>query len=299
MPREGIALPRLTAVLLATFLGACGAAQQQTELQTKALEAQLVQLRDASEAQHRRMVAMGDRIALLEDQLEAQLLHGPRGMAAIPPGLKTFRLRRDAQAQRREAPSRPVSSITQSDMDALESRRAPARGGPRTAVPPPANAAGAGNIGVMALPAPGARPAPPPAAAMVKRPEPAVVGAMGVFRSAESKRGAGDLAGAIRAYTEFVRLYPAHGKADDALLGLGKCRYDRAEFAAAEKAFKRIVTDHSSGNRVADALLMVGLTQRKRGRLAESRGTLSRLASMYPKHPAGQRAAAEIQARPR
>ena len=48
-----------------------------------------------------------------------------------------------------------------------------------------------------------------------------------------------------------------------------------------------------------DTLLMIGRTQIKLGRLAEGRGTLSRLATTYPKTRAGQQASVEMNARHR
>ncbi len=300
-------MQRLTALLLTIALGACGAAQTQTDARAKAIDVQLAQLRDVSEAQNRRVESMKDRIALLEDRLEARAIHSRRDPAAagIPPGLPTLRLTRSpAREERAKVVARaergPVTSITQREMDALDSRRRPARGGPRTPVRPPDNAAGAGNIGV--LPLPGARerarprrgisPAPPPA-------PPIEAGPIAAYKAATAKKKAGDLVGAIRAYRDFGARYPSHDYADNALYGLGKCRYDRAEFAGALKAFQRVVRDYATGNMTPEALFMVGLTLRKLGRPAEGRETLSRLATMYPKTRAGQRAAVEMNARHR
>lgn len=304
-------MPRLTAVLLAFFFSACGAAQQQTEVRTKAVDAELKRLRDAAEAQRRSMVSLKDRLALLEDRLESRAIHG--GSAGIPPGLVTVRLKRgEARAHERPAPepSGPVPNITQSDMDALD--RPLARGGPRTAHPFPDNAAGAPNLGVMDLPEARSRDYPSARRAPVRTPTPLpmprgtpgepldpILHPVGAYKAALARHKSGDLIAAIRGYQDFAARFPGHDYADNSLYGLGKCRYQRAEFAGALKAFRSVITEYPSGNMVPDALLMIGRTQKKLGRLAEGRETLSRLATTYPKTLAGQRAAVEMNARHR
>ena len=122
---------------------------------------------------------------------------------------------------------------------------------------------------------------------------------MGAYRAANARHKAGDLIGAIRGYRDFAARFPGHDKADNALYGIGKCRYQRAEFAGALKAFRKAIREYPTGNMLPDTLLMIGRTQIKLGRLAEGRGTLSRLATTYPKTRAGQQASVEMNARHR
>ena len=75
---------------------------------------------------------------------------------------------------------------------------------------------------------------------------------------------------------------------------MGRMRYTRAEYAAALDLFRRVVTEHPTGNQVPDALLMTGLTLDRLGQPAKARETLSRLKSMYPGTDAARRAGAEL-----
>jgi len=177
-------------------------------------------------------------------------------------------------------------------MEALDGPRPQRRIGRRRAVPPPANAANAGNIGVARL-APqldfeGPRP-PSPAVAPVTIDEP-----IAAFKAAERLYRAGDLVTAIGAFDAFVQRWPEHGYADNALYLSGRCRYARAEYPKALTTFRQVLSTYPAGNQVPDALLMIGLTQARLGRSAEGRDTLTRLQAMYPDTAAARQAAAEL-----
>jgi len=287
-------LSRLVVAVVTVTLCACGAARPQHDAKTAALAKRLSTLQDSYRAQHNKVESLKDRVELLEDRLEAQTLHAPRTpVAVIPPGLPTIRLQPE-DAPPPPTPAGPVATITQRDLEALNGPRRRARGGPRLPVAPPANASRAGNIGVVPLRG---------ATAGVSKPATAPVvpaeGPVAAYKAARAAHRAGDLVVAIRKYRDFAARNPRHDFADNAVLGLGRCRYARAELAAALKAFRWVIQHHPTGNVVPEALLMVGLTQWKLGRRAEARETLSRLVAMFPATKAGRHAAAELQKRRR
>ncbi|MCA9538912.1 MAG: tol-pal system protein YbgF [Myxococcales bacterium] len=297
-----IAWMAVAVALCGALLGGCGGGQmQQLDSRLEEMQADLRALRDAHEAQQQRAEALADRLALVEDRLEGQALHHP---APVPTGLPVVRLRPEqpsAAAMPREVdaePAEPVdtrepSTITQADLDALGRggfEPSPRPGRRRGPVAPPANAAGAGNIGVMPLAAqPSFDAAAPPGVGGPEGDDP-----IGAFKAAQGRFRAGDLTAAVRGFERFVETWPSHGYADNALFWLGRCRYDRAEYPAALATFRKVLERYPTGNQVPDALLMIGLTLDKLGRPSEGRETLARLRAMYPETAAARQAGAEL-----
>ncbi len=286
---------RLTALVCAgALLGACGAGQERTEKQLDAMQRQMQSLNDAAEANQRRITKLQDRVDLLEDKLEARQLH------ALPPGLPVVRVKPPSAAAARD--EQPPIEITQDDLDRYDRRSIavddggdattdaePARRGrPRAPVPPPENAHLADNLGVVPMPG-AARKAEPVVAEPPPGDDP-----IGAYKRAYALYKSGDVGAALAGFSGFLDRWPKHDYADNALYWMGECRFQRAEFAAALQLFRRVVDEHPAGNKVPDALLMVGLTQEKLGRPAEGRETLARLVALFPETEAGRRAASRL-----
>lgn len=306
MLRALAAIAVLSAAGLST---ACGGARQDTlEESMTELRRELRGLREAYETQNRRLEAISDRLALAEDQLEARALHplpdrlpvvrlSPAERAAPAPAAwraEPVDAPDEGGATRGDGADPPIvpgeqrpATITQADIDRLDGGggyasddAAPeprARRRARRPVPPPANAALAGNIGTRPL-------APQPDF------DAAAQGPIAAYRAAEARYRSGDLAAAIGGFEAVVATWPEHGFADNALYLVGRCRYDRAEYAAALTTFRAVLTRYPTGNQVPDALLMIGLTLDKLGRGAEGRETLARLRAMYPETAAAREA---------
>ncbi len=282
-------------MLLATTLVnvGCGA-QQRLEQQVADQRARLQTLTNTYEAQNQRVEALRERVELLEDELETARL------AATPRALPVVRLspqaQRDAaseaaqaaeddaeQESTAEAPAGRV--LTQADVDAFGGGVTSGRRGP---VPPPENAANAGNIGVARVPSTSVD-AP---AGTAPDPEP-----IGAYRAAWNQLKAGDVPAAISGFTRFVAQWPSHSYSDNALFLVGEARLGRAETAAALAAFRRVVDEYPSGNKVPDALYMIGVTLDRMGRATESKETLARLVAMYPETDAARRAQEALRSR--
>ena len=186
--------------------------------------------------------------------------------------------------------TRPPITITQADLDALSgASMAPAGRRPGQPVPPPANAAMAGNLGVVPLAGP-SRPRTRRAPVESTAADPAIAAyqrAYGLYRS-----GAFSQAGP--ALVAFVRDHGSHDYADNALFWVGQIQFDQSRFQAALGTFRQVVDTYPAGNKVPDALLMIGLTQAKLGRSAEGRETLARLRAMFPQTEAARKADARL-----
>jgi len=282
-------------MLLATTLVGVGCgAQQRLEQQVADQRARLQTLTNTYEAQNQRVEALRERVELLEDELEtARLAATPRALPVVrlspkanPAAESETPDPSDEDADRGETSAAPVGRmLTQSDVDALGGGAPSGRRGP---VPPPENAANAGNIGVARVPV-AAVDAP---AASAPDPEP-----IGAYRAAWNQLKAGDVPAAIAGFTRFVAQWPSHSYSDNALFLVGEARLGRAETAAALAAFRRVVDEYPSGNKVPDALYMIGVTLDRMGRAAESKETLARLVSMYPETDAARRAQEALRSR--
>ena len=101
--------------------------------------------------------------------------------------------------------------------------------------------------------------------------------------------------GALVVQTDGEERFGTHDYADNALFWIGQVQFDEARFGAALATFHRVITEHPTGNKVPDALLMIGLTQAKLGRGAEGRETLARLRAMYPQTEAARKADDRLQ----
>lgn len=317
------ALAAIAALSAAGLSTACGGARQDTlEESVTELRRELRGLREAYETQNRRLEAISDRLALAEDHLEARTLHPlPDRLPVVRLTPSAGRPAPAAHAPAARAPAaapdddgaaepdailaepliipgeQPPATITQADIDRLDGgagamtpddddAAAPrARRRARRPVPPPANAAFAGNIGTRPLAA------QPDFDAVAEGP-------IAAYRAAEARYRAGDLTAAIQGFDAVVETWPEHGFADNALYLVGRSRYDRAEYAAALTTFRAVLTRYPTGNQVPDALLMIGLTLEKLGRAAEGRETLARLRAIYPDTAAAREAGARLDRAP-
>ncbi|MCK6574903.1 tol-pal system protein YbgF [Myxococcota bacterium] len=286
----------LASAALALSAAGCGGATAELRTQLTDQESRLRAMAEAYEAQNKRLEGLKGRVEVLEDQLEAAKLHGGAASRPLPvvklapPGTPAGGGEDEDQGGAEGGAIGYV--ISQDDVDAMDPERAAARrSGPRGPVPPPENAAFAGNIGVAPLPggSGGAAAAntPPPVAEPTDE-------AIGAYKLAYAQYKNGDLAGAIAAFQRFAERYPEHSYSDNALFLVGRARFDRAELAGALTAFRAVVDRYPAGNKVPDALLMIGLTLDRLGRPAEGRETLSRLVSMFPGTDAATRAQATL-----
>lgn len=300
------------ALITLFFCTACGGTNPQHKKKIATLEQQVEVLSEAYESQESRLSRLREQIELLQDRLEARAIHrtGPSVAHTLPRaqhGLPVVKLRPEpipsgAPATAAPAPepvvpvdTRPPVTITQADLDALSPAAAAATVGarrlPGRPVPPPANASMAGNIGVVPL-ASKRKPAP---VSRAKIPKPVSADpAVSAYKRAYALYRSGATSQAEPALKAFVRDHARHDYADNALFWVGRIQFDQSRFAAALSTFRAVVSKWPAGNKVPDALLMIGLTQAKLGQVAEGRETLARLRAMYPQTEAARKADARL-----
>lgn len=297
------------ALTLPLVCAACGGTNPQHKSQLDTLQREIAVLKDAQSSQQSRIEHLRDQVALLNDRLEARQLH-PGAVSMVAPAgrpLPVVKLRppvaeRQPPVAAPSAPAepaqpvdtRPPVTITQADLDAMSPAPAVApRRLPGRPVPPPANAAMAGNLGVVPLAPRGPRGATPRSTtrrADPARSDPAVT----AYKRAYDLYRNGNFSAAGPALKRFVRDHAQHDYADNALFWVGKIEFDQSRFSAALATFRRVVSTWPAGNKVPDALLMIGLTQAKLGQGAEGRETLARLRAMYPQTEAARKADARL-----
>jgi tol-pal system protein YbgF len=118
--------------------------------------------------------------------------------------------------------------------------------------------------------------------------------AVALYRKSYEALRAGNHDEAMQGFREFLRSYPSHDLADNSQYWLGECFYDRKDFSAAVREFRRVIERYPSGNKVPDALLKVGFSYLALGSTEAGRQTLIQLQRSYPRHEASVRAGARL-----
>ena len=263
------------------------------------LRIEMRELSDSQQALVQKNENLKNRLELLEDrQAGLDLSRSVRSRAPLP----VVRVQPKAAPR----PAAAQSVITQADLDRLSQGQTTSKGVAKTrrrrAIPPPPMASQAGNVGVKPLPArPKFRRSAASNSADVTTATPAVGGPSTDEQDpiAEYKRGealftSGNLSASLKALENFTRRWPQHGYADNALRLRGEGRFKRAEYRAALKLFKTVLSKYPEGSEVPSALLMIGLTYDRLGRTEQALSTLERLRMMFPATAAGQRASREL-----
>ena len=99
---------------------------------------------------------------------------------------------------------------------------------------------------------------------------------------------------AVAAFRAFVRKHPQHDYADNAQYWLGECFYDRQDYPAALREFRRVVEQFPTGNKAPDALLKVAFSHLALGQDRPGRIALTEIVRNHPRHSAAGLAAAKL-----
>lgn len=149
-------------------------------------------------------------------------------------------------------------------------------------------------------PAPRAAPGPRPAPRLAPRPASGPAGApagdpKAAYRQALDALRAGDHTTAIDGFRGLVAAYPQHDLADNAQYWLGEAFYDQRRYRDALIEFRKVVDNHSRGNKVPDALLKIGYCHTAMGEPDKARAALELVISMFPKSTPAALAAQRIE----
>ncbi len=94
--------------------------------------------------------------------------------------------------------------------------------------------------------------------------------------------GAGDYAGAQRAFESFLATYLNSTRRFNAQYWLAEAHYAQLEFQTALAEFQRVLDNYPQSNKVPDALLKIGYTQQQLGNLDAARRALRQVIGEYP-----------------
>jgi tol-pal system protein YbgF len=99
---------------------------------------------------------------------------------------------------------------------------------------------------------------------------------------------------AVAALRGFVKDFANHDYADNAQYWLGECFYDRQDYSAALREFRKVPEKFPHGNKVPDALLKTAFSYLALGSRRPGRETLQQIVRQHPAHPAAGLAAAKL-----
>ena len=142
-----------------------------------------------------------------------------------------------------------------------------------------------------APPAPAAAPPPGPVAALPpQRNSQEGVAEQRAYDAALDFFKRGDYAGAITAFSSFVKTYPRSPLAASAQFWLGNAQYAKRDYKGSIATQRQLLKDYPDSAKAPDAMLNIASAQSDMGDGAGARRTLERLISQYPKSEAATRA---------
>lgn len=93
----------------------------------------------------------------------------------------------------------------------------------------------------------------------------------------------------LEAFSAFLVRWPDHPYADNATYWRGEAYFARGDYARAIEQFEAVATRSRTGNKVADALLKLGICQEKVGAPEKAQTYFERLRREYPRSDAAKR----------
>jgi len=91
-------------------------------------------------------------------------------------------------------------------------------------------------------------------------------------------------------FSDFVKNFPDHKLADNALYWLGECSYTTGNYEKAANIFKTLVQTYPKGQKVPDALLKIGYSYMSMDNVSQANHYLKQVITRYPFSPAADKA---------
>ncbi|WP_051085692.1 tol-pal system protein YbgF [Desulfobacter curvatus] len=91
-------------------------------------------------------------------------------------------------------------------------------------------------------------------------------------------------------FSDFVKKFPDHELADNALYWLGECSYTTGDYEKAAKIFKTLVQTYPKGQKVPDALLKTGYSYMSIDDVTQANHYFKQVITRYPFSPAADKA---------
>ncbi len=99
---------------------------------------------------------------------------------------------------------------------------------------------------------------------------------------------------AASSFSIFLKNYPDHDLADNALYWLGECSYTTGNYEESIESFKRVVQNYPKGQKVPDALLKIGYAYISIDDVHQATLYLKRVITQYPFSPAAEKAQTKL-----
>ena len=90
--------------------------------------------------------------------------------------------------------------------------------------------------------------------------------------------------------SEFLKQYPKHPYADNAMFWRGESYFQLKQYQKADQEFETIIRDFPNGNKVPDALLRSGICQLRLSKPEKAKSSFDQLMKKYPESVAAKRA---------
>ncbi|WP_320040818.1 tol-pal system protein YbgF [uncultured Desulfobacter sp.] len=91
-------------------------------------------------------------------------------------------------------------------------------------------------------------------------------------------------------FSDFVKKFPDHNLANNALYWLGECSYTTGDYREAAKTFKTLVQTYPKGQKVPDALLKTGYAYMSIDNVSQANHYFKQVITRYPFSPAADKA---------
>ena len=91
-------------------------------------------------------------------------------------------------------------------------------------------------------------------------------------------------------FSDFVKKFPDHELADNALYWLGECSYTTGDYEKAAKIFKNLVQTYPKSPKIPDALLKTGYAYMSMDDVSQANHYLKQVITRYPFSPAADKA---------
>jgi tol-pal system protein YbgF len=95
---------------------------------------------------------------------------------------------------------------------------------------------------------------------------------------------------ALQSLKDLLFHYPSHDLSDNAQFWIGVCYLNLDQLGAAHRAFNEVLERYPAGNKVPDAMLMIGTLEQRRGAVEQYRQMLAEIIRRYPQSEAAGRA---------
>lgn len=92
----------------------------------------------------------------------------------------------------------------------------------------------------------------------------------------------------LDAFAAFLVKWPDHPYADRAMFWRGDCYFAQGDYGRAAEELRGLLARFPASPKAPDALLKLGISQQKLGRLADAKDSLDRLAQSYPQSDAAR-----------